>query len=380
MSNEKKVQLQALLFAQSWEDPALDRAAMPMKGARVATVGSGGCNALTFLLDDPAHVLAFDYNPMQVWLLELKKGAFAALAWEEVLELFGIRPSRRRRSLLERALEGTSAEARACLSRAPWIVERGVLNGGRYERFVGLFQHLLRLIHGKRKLLALFEERSREQREAFYRTEWDTAIWRLVFKAFFNKRVLARRGLSADYFHFSDGSTSFAESFARRTERALVELDVRSNPFVAQYVLRRYLDEEHLPEYLRRESFETIRGRLGRLEVRRGDVRTLFDDAPRAWDAICLSNVFELMSPEETAAVLPRVARALRPGGRVTLRNLMIPRSAGPEIEGELALDASLADALYAADRSFVYRSFQVYTRRIQGAAQELEGEPHVVA
>jgi S-adenosylmethionine-diacylglycerol 3-amino-3-carboxypropyl transferase len=377
---KKKVELQELLFALSWEDPALDRAAMPMQGARVATVCSGGCNALTFLLDDPAHVLAFDYNPTQVWLLELKAAAFRSLAYEEVLEFFGVRASKDRARLLARAAQGISTPARAYWDRQQWVVERGLLTGGRYERFVRLFQTLLRAIHGKRKLLSLFDDRTRDERAAFYDAQWDTVVWRLLFKTFFNKRVLARRGLSADYFHFSDGSTSFAESFARRTERALVELDVRSNPFVAQYVLGRYLDEQHLPEYLRRESFDVIRGRLDRLEAREADVRTVFDGTPAAFDAICLSNVFELMSAEETAQVLPRVARALRPGGKMTLRNLMIPRAAGAEVEGVLQLDALSGGDLYPTDRSFVYRSFQVYTRCPLEGALVRDGDRHAVA
>jgi S-adenosylmethionine-diacylglycerol 3-amino-3-carboxypropyl transferase len=374
----KRVELYELLFAQSWEDPELDRAALAMKGARVATVASGGCNALTFLLDDPAHVLAFDYNPTQVWLLELKKGAFRSLAWEELLELFGVRESQGRASLLARALEGASGEARRYWSEQRWVVERGVLNGGRYERFVRAFQLLLRAIHGKRKLRALFEERTREQRAVFYDKEWDTIVWRILFRAFFNKRALARRGLSADYFHFSDGSTSFAESFARRTKRALVELDVRSNPFVAQYVLGRYLDEDHLPLSLRRESFDAIRTRLDRLEARVGDVRTVFDGRRGEFDAICLSNVFELMSAEETAAVLPRVAGALRPGGRMTLRNLMVPRCAGSEVAGLLERNTSRGDELCARDRSFVYSSFQAYAGCAERSAGVPQGQQHV--
>jgi S-adenosylmethionine-diacylglycerol 3-amino-3-carboxypropyl transferase len=373
----KKVELNELLFAQSWEDPELDRVALAMKGARVATVASGGCNALTFLLDDPARVLAFDYNPTQVWLLELKKGAFRSLAWEEVLELFGLRASDRRASLMVRALEATSDDACAYWKEQRWVVERGLLNGGRYERFVRGFRLLLRTIHGKRKLLALFEDRTRAQRAAFYDNEWDTIVWRVLFRAFFNKRALARRGLSSDYFHFSDGSTSFAESFARRTQRALVELDVRSNPFVAQYVLGRYLDEDHLPLYLRRDSFHTIRSRLDRLDARVADVRTLFDGRRGEFDAICLSNVFELMSPEETAAVLPRVAGALGPGGRMTLRNLMVPRCAGSEVDGLLVRDVARGDALCARDRSFVYSSFQVYAGCAQRSAGVAEGEQY---
>lgn len=364
-TTERKVELDQLLFTQNWEDAALDRAAFQLSpGARVATVCSGGCNTFAFLLDDPEYLLAFDYNPTQVWVLELKAACFRCLEHGEMLELLGVRPSTRRRDLLDAVSPELSAEARKFWREQEWLVERGLLNGGRYERFVGLFGRLLRTVQGRRRIDQLFQPRDRDERAAFYDQVWDTRRWRLLFRVFFNKRMMARRGLSPDYFHFDDGSASFAESFARRTRRALVELPVHENYFLAQYVLARYLGEAYLPDYLLAANFDRIRNRVDRLEIRVGDVRTVFDSVPPgSLDAICLTNVFELMSEQETREVLPRVARALKPGGRVTLRNLMIPRSVPPELSDQLLLDEALSRRLHARDRSFVYRSFQVYTR-----------------
>lgn len=365
-STNRKVGLQGLLFSMNWEDPALDRAAFELEPeARIATVCSGSCNTFAFLLDDPASILSFDYNPAQVWVLELKAACFKLLDHGEMLELFGVRPSDRRRDLLQRVLPVLSPEAMEYWTRQPWLLQRGLLNGGRYERFVGVFGALLRRLQGRRRIQGLFEERDRDGRERFYDEEWDTRRWRLLFRMFFNKSVMAHRGLNPDYFHFDDGSDSFADSFQRRARQAIVELPTRENFYLAQYVLGRYLDEVQLPEYLRPENFQPIRARVDRLDIRVGDVRTTFDELPeRSLDAICLTNVFELMSEQETHTVLPRVARVLRPGGRMTLRNLMIPRSVPEELADRLKLESELSRALHRQDRSFVYRSFQVYTRQ----------------
>jgi S-adenosylmethionine-diacylglycerol 3-amino-3-carboxypropyl transferase len=358
------VTLEHLVFTMSWEDPALDREAFGLSpGADVAIVTSGGCNALTLLLDDPRHVLAFDYNPTQRFVLELKASAFRRLDYDGVLELLGVRKSRRRGALVEGVLPGLSPAARAFWAAQPWLVRDGVLNGGRYERFLAYFRRLLRVIQGRRRMEALFEPRDPRGRERFYDEQWNRLPWRLLFQLFFNKRVLARRGLSANYFTFDDGSRSFADSFYRRATHALRDLSVHDNHFLAQYVLGGYR-EGVLPEYLRRGSFETIRSRVDRLEIVTADVRTVFDLRPAAFDAICLSNVFELMPADETAAVLRRVAAALRPGGRMTLRNLMIPRAVEPGFYPVLNPDPIHARALLAQDRSFVYASFQVYTRQ----------------
>lgn len=364
MSDAPVVELGELLFTMSWEDPALDRAAFRLSpGARVAIVASGGCNALTMLLDDPAEVYAFDYNATQVWMTELKRLAIRELDDDALFELLGLRPSDRRAVLLDRLLPLLPPEGAAWWRAQPWALAGGILGGGRYERFVGLFQRLLRFIQGRRRVQALLEDRDVAGRHRFYDEEWDRWPWRLLFRAFFNKTVLSRRGLSPEYFTFDDGSASFAESFQNRARRALRDLPVASNPFVSQYLLGTYAPGA-LPDYLRPEHLPTIRARIDRLVVRQGDVRTVFDAFPDAtFDAISLSNVFELMSQSQADEVLPGVARVLRPGGRMTLRNLMIPRQVPPSLAHLLRLDPEQSRVLLEQDRSFVYRSVQVYDR-----------------
>jgi S-adenosylmethionine-diacylglycerol 3-amino-3-carboxypropyl transferase len=374
------VTLDELVFTMSWEDPALDRAAFGLSPGRdVAIVTSGGCNALTLLLDDPRLVLAFDYNPAQSFVLELKAAAFRRLDYDELLELFGVRASRRRPLLVETVLATLSPGARAFWAAQPWLLRDGLLNGGRYERFLGQFRRLLRLIEGRRVTEALFEPRDARDRERFYDAEWDRLPWRLLFRLFFNKRILARRGLSANYFSFDDGSRSFAESFYRRATHALRDQSVHDNHFLAQYLLGRYR-EGFLPEHLRPECFDTIRSRVERLDIVTADVRSVFDRRAAAFDAIGLSNVFELMPADETAAVLRRVGAALRPGGRMTLRNLMIPRAVEADFFPVLRPDVARARELHAQDRSFVYSSLQVYTRQPDPAASGPGGESHASA
>jgi S-adenosylmethionine-diacylglycerol 3-amino-3-carboxypropyl transferase len=368
--NDKKspghdgVQLDELIFTLSWEDPALDVEALPVSSnTRIATVASGGCNALTFLLHDPQFVYAFDYNLTQVWTLQLKVAAFRTLEHDAVLELFGVRQSDRRRVLVETAVKELAPGARQYWLGRDDLVQNGLLGLGRYERFVRAFRTLLRLIQGRGRIETLFDERDQPARVEFFENTWNSWAWRLLFKAFFNKTVLSRRGLSPEYFTFDDGSTSFADSFAGRTRHALTELSVRDNPFLAQYTRGAYLDEEHLPDYLREENFDLLRTRLDRLVVEQNDVRSLVECyGPSAFDGICLSNVFELMSEAETQDVLQKLAPCLVPGGRMTLRNLMIPRAVQGDLASQLVLDEPLSRALLLKDRSFVYRSFQVYT------------------
>lgn len=360
-----KVTLSGLVFAVNWEDPNLDRAALGIgPHARIATVCSGACNTFAFLLDDPDSILAFDFNPAQVWLLELKAAAYRRLDHGGMLELLGVRPSARRQSLLDDLLEWMSPAANAFWRSNRRLVDGGLLASGRYERLVRAFGSMLRVIQGRRRIRGLFEERDAAGRERFYRDSWDNWRWRLLVTVCFNRIVLARAGLNADYFRFADGTSSFGESFNRRARQVMTALPVRDNSYLAQYVLGRYLDEAHLPIWLKPENFDLIRSRIDRIDARVADVRDVFrKQTESCFDGICLSNVFELMSQADADTVIPDVARVVRPGGRVTLRNLMVPRSVPDRLSHLLALDEQASRTLHAADRSFVYRSFQVYTR-----------------
>ena len=68
------------------------------------------------------------------------------------------------------------------------------------------------------------------------------------------------------------------------------------------------------------------------------------------------------LAPYETRTTLARIADVLADDGRVTLRNLMVPRAVAAETRA-LVLDAEGGAALHDRDRSFVYRSFQPYRR-----------------
>ena len=85
-----------------------------------------------------------------------------------------------------------------------------------------------------------------------------------------------KRGLTADYFKFDDGSSSFSESFLGRARRAICEIPVESNYFLAQYLLARYRSEEAVPAYL-------LRGNLPIVRAAAGSHRDCHLDPRRSW-------------------------------------------------------------------------------------------------
>src|SRR5215213_7773831 len=70
----------AFVYNQIWEDPHVDLEALKLDGnSRVLTISSGGCNALNYLLENPASVTAVDLNRHHIYLLNLKLAALKHL-------------------------------------------------------------------------------------------------------------------------------------------------------------------------------------------------------------------------------------------------------------------------------------------------------------
>eukprot|EP01120_Amphizonella_sp_Union-15-10_P010870 TRINITY_DN4506_c0_g1_i1.p1 TRINITY_DN4506_c0_g1~~TRINITY_DN4506_c0_g1_i1.p1 ORF type:complete len:417 (-),score=63.87 TRINITY_DN4506_c0_g1_i1:57-1307(-) len=80
-----------IIFNTVWEDPRLDREALNIqKGDVIMTISSAGCNALSFLLDEPKRIYLVDRNPCQNALVELKIAAIKNLEYEQFWQLFGL--------------------------------------------------------------------------------------------------------------------------------------------------------------------------------------------------------------------------------------------------------------------------------------------------
>ncbi len=358
-----QIELPELLFGMSREDPQSDRRALQIQpGDAVVTISSGGCNTLSLLLEDPRQVFAVDINPCQSHLLELKRAAVRRLDFDDLHSFLGLNPSARRAEMFESLAGDLSAPALAYWRSRPAAVRSGVVYQGRYEQFLRHFRSLLRLTQGRKRIDGLFQSRSIEEQRHYFDRVWNTVQWRILFRLLFNKRILARRGLSADYFRFDDGTSSFAESFFERSKRALCEIPIATNYFIAQYLLGRYADPNAVPAWLRRETLSIVRERLDRIEVVTAAVKVWLAGRPESSiDAFSLSNICELMSLDDTARTFEQVARTAKPLARICFRNLMIPREVPESLKSKIQLREDTSRLLLARDRSFAYSRVQAY-------------------
>jgi S-adenosylmethionine-diacylglycerol 3-amino-3-carboxypropyl transferase len=233
---------------------------------------------------------------------------------------------------------------------------------GKYEKFILLAGKFLTLLQGKKRVNGLFIEKSKKEQEQYFDNIWNTKRFHFLFKVLFNKRMLAKRGLVADYFHFDDGSKSFAESFYNRSKKVFREIPIKGNYFLALYLNGKYTNENEVPNYLKREYYDLIKSRLNRIHIITSEAQDWLDNMePESISCFALSNICELMSEKDTHRLFSAVLRTARKKAKIIFRNLMIPRDVPKDLSNSIVKDDLLSKELQSSDRSFVYGKVATY-------------------
>jgi S-adenosylmethionine-diacylglycerol 3-amino-3-carboxypropyl transferase len=344
-------------YAQCWEDADILLEALGIApGDECLAIGSAGDNALAMLARAPARVVVLDLNPAQLACLELRVAAYRELDYHGLLELIGSRPSDRRSGLYQRCRGRLSATARRFWDAHPEEIAGGIGGAGKFERYFATFRtRVLPLVHSRGKVERLLRGGTREERERFYRDEWDTWRWQLMFRLFFSRFVMGRMGRDPSFFRYVEGSV--AERFLGRGRHALVELNPADNPYLQWILTGRHVTA--LPFALREENFEVIRANVDRLQWHcRSLEEFLSTEQGERFDAFNLSDIFEYISRENYHQVLDRVIRSGRSGARLAYWNTLAERRRPEAWSDRLRSLDEKSQRLHARDKAFFYCRF----------------------
>lgn len=368
MTTRSKVQQKArfdiLRYAQVWEDPRVLRRGLSIKpGQRVFSIAAAGDNALALLLDDPKQVVALDFNPTQLALVELKVGALRYLDHRGTTAFLGVSPSTRRLAVYKQLRPSLSVRCREVWDAHPELISKGIIHCGRFEHYFHLFRrYVLPLTQSRKRVRQLLQCASTAEQKVLYERAWNNWRWRALFKIFFGKTLLGRLGRDPAFFKFVDVS-SIGEHFMRRAAFGFTELPMVDN-FFAEYILTgKYSGNHGLAPYLQPEHFEVLRSRLDRLKVVHGSLEEYLTDRDTGtFDAFNLSDCFEWMSEGATLRLFRTLLGVANPGARLCYWNLLVPRRRPAELGYAISLDSDLNEKLQQIDRCFFYSGFHVET------------------
>lgn len=371
-----------LVYAQIWEDPEVDVAALELgPDDRVVAIASGGCNVMSYLAAGagPARIMAVDLNPAHLALLELKLKAARYLNDGAAFRRLFAGPWGPATTALYLTVAPTLSPAardwwegrdRTGRRRTRMLECRGgPYAHGLLGRTIQL-GHLVCRLHGRdpRRLAAATS--LPEQRAAF---EAELAP---VFRS---PLVRALAALPPAYFGLGIPPAQFeamradaaggslVELVRERVERLACDFPLEDNWFAWQAFAGRYPDDgSALPPYLRPESYEDVRARADRVELYHATVTDLLrrQDAASV-DAYVFLDAQDWMGEAQVAALWAQVNRTARPGARVIFRTAAAASPLPAKLPADLLqpwrYESSRSAELHARDRSAIYGGFHLY-------------------
>lgn len=370
----------SLVYAQIWEDPEADMAALDIRrDSRLITIASGSCNALSYLTADPAAIIAVDLNAAHLALGRLKIAAVRHLPDYDHL----------RRLLAEADHAGNVALYRDLLaphldaaSRRYWdgrdLAGRRRIEGfanGIYKRgllgnFIGL-AHLLARLHRVDPREILAAETLEDQRRVFDQKLAPIFDRRLVRWLTDKPAALFGLGIPPAQFAALAGEDRMADVLRKRLEKLACHFPVNDNYFAWQAFGRGYgRGPEHpLPPYLRPENYDLVRARIDRLEIHQVNfIDHLAAQPDASLDRYVLLDAQDWMDDATLTRLWAEITRTARPGSRVLFRTAaepsLLPGRVPEEILSRWDYAEAESRAATQADRSSIYGGVHLYVLR----------------
>ena len=227
-SIDQRTTFDIIRYASCWEDTdVLLKALSIQEGDACLSIASAGDNSLSLLVANPSLVVATDLSDAQLACLELRKAAFSELSHEEMLHFLGFKDGTTGRQSTYLAIKSKLCPvAKTFWDGHPELIEKGIIHAGKFERYLRFFgKRLLRLIHRKKIIRELIEEKTEAERLAFYNNKWNSWRWRLLFKLFFSRFMLGRAGRDPEFLRYVEGDVA-----SRILQRSKQGLTTTENP------------------------------------------------------------------------------------------------------------------------------------------------------
>lgn len=366
-----------LVYAQIWEDPVVDMEALAIEsGNRIATIASGGCNALSYLTADPAEIVAVDLNTAHVALNNLKRVAAQRLPdYESFRRFFAEADSVANiadyRTFIRPHLDETSRrywEGRDLVGRrringfASGLYKRGLLGN-----FIGL-AHLVARMH-RIDLKQFLDAKTIEEQRAIFDEKFAPFFDRKLIRWITDQRSsLFGLGIPpAQYDALADGKP-MADVLRGRLEKLACDFPLEENYFAWQAFGRAYGKgkEAPLPPYLQAGHYAAVRARAERVTMLHANMTDMLaaNDAA-SFDRYIFLDAQDWMSDAQLTALWTEVTRTARPGARVLFRTAAEPTLLSGRLPDDLLRrwdyreDASLDYT--RRDRSAIYGGVHLY-------------------
>lgn len=376
----------AFVYNQIWEDPRVDLEALRLdSNSRVLTISSGGCNALNYLIESPASVTAVDLNRHHIYLLNLKIAALKRLpTYEGFFDFFGygrgkncgtnylkfIAPSldKDTRRFWESNTVGGSL---LYGDRISFFTDAGLYDHSRNGYFLRFFQRLSKLVGCDPEQVLKAE--SFEEQQSLYEKHIDPFFDTFVVKTV-GKLPITMFGLGIPPQQYDElktdlnGSRTVIDIYRERVRRMACDFPISENYFAWQAFARKYDTEkgQAVPEYLKKENYETLKANTERLTTIIGSATDVIKNSkPGTFNRFVFLDAQDWMNAEQMTELWSSIAEKAEPGSRIIFRTAgaasPIETNLPPELREKFSYESALSKELFKQDRASIYGGFHLY-------------------
>lgn len=324
----------SLVYNACWEDPRCDRKLLGLnKESRVVMLTSAGCNALDYLLDDPAVVHCVDINQRQNALLHLKLALLQGTDHETLFGFFGKGVAKKARETFNDALRlrmPESYSANFWERNLHYFSAKGLRRSFYWHGSSGTVAWIIRQWLLSRPEAARLTRSLLESQEVNEQLEWYEQLEPLFLNRFVQwlvqqHLVQSMLGVPKSQQHlasaiFPDGLFGYIRQCLRHV---FIRLPMTDNYFWKCYFFGHY-EPDCCPNYLKAEHFSTLRDRSSRIDTHTGSLSDFLIKNPGQYSHFILLDHQDWLAARRRRPALEEEWRLIfdnaAPGAKVLFR------------------------------------------------------------
>jgi len=376
----------AFVYNQIWEDPRVDLQALQLnEDSRVLTISSGGCNALNYLIENPASVTAVDLNRHHIFLLNLKISALKFLpTYEDFFNFFGFGKHAKNVENYKKFIVPNLDKS----TKKFWDGNGffgNLFNGDRINYFAndGLYEHsrngyFMRFFHTFARLLGcrtdeILKADSLEEQEKIYQKHIAPFFDSFVIKVI-GRMPVTMFGLGIPPQQYDELRRDLAEGgsvidvYRERAKRLACDYPISENYFAWQAFGRRYDTETRcaVPEYLKAENYEALKSNAHKIQTKVGSVtEEIKENSFGAFDRFVFLDAQDWMNGETMTELWQAISDKAESGARIIFRTAgatsPIEKNLPIGLHSRFDYRKEFSRELFKQDRASIYGGFHLY-------------------
>ena len=346
-------------YGISQEDALTESKALNLtSGDSLLCIASAGEIPLNIAATTDVKIIAADVSSDQIRLCRIKRTAALnsdLLKAASFLGYMEMQESKRERIFKDDIMPFLSESDRKYWNENLKAVKGGVINNGRFEKFIMKVAGYGRMVVGKKNLYSLFECNSLEEQKEIFDKKITGLLVNGIFRVAFHPWIYKNRGIDPLGLTHR-GARNIGEFFFHRFRNFCCNTLSRKNYFLQYTFFNSILFPEALPEFLQQHLHSRFAINANNIEYQETSIQKALEAAePGEFNKIHISNIGDWMSEEVMTGLFRLVRDKTLPGARIVMRYIHLNHKI-PDFVPELVADYNLGDDLVLKDRYPFYQ------------------------